>query len=51
VTVLHPMRETGDASCRKGVENRQDEHACGNGVERLDLHTHGEIGRQGLICR
>ena len=50
VPVLHPVRETGEAGRRKRVENRQDKHARCNGVERLDLHTHGEIGRQRLIC-
>ena len=49
VPVLHPVRETGEARRRKRVENRQDEHARGDGVERLDLHAHGEIGRQRLI--
>ena len=33
----------------KRVENRQDKHARGDGVERLDLHTHGEIGGERLI--
>ena len=50
VPVLHPVRETGEARRRKRVENRQDEHARGDGVERLDLHTHGEIGCERLIC-
>ena len=50
VPVLHPVRETGEAGRRKRVENRQEEHARGDGVERLDLHTHGEIGCERLIC-
>ena len=49
VTLLHPVCETSNACCRKRVENRQDEHTRGNGVEGLDLNAHGEIGRKRLI--
>ena len=50
VPVLHAVCETGEARCRERVENRQEEHACSDGIERLDLHAHGEIRRQRLIC-
>ena len=49
VTVLHPVCETSDACRRKRVENRQDKHSCGDGIEGLDLNPHREIGRKRLI--
>jgi hypothetical protein len=49
VAVLHPVRETREAGRRKRVDNRQEEHARGDAIERLDLHAHGEICRQRLI--
>jgi hypothetical protein len=49
VSVLHAVRETGEAGRRECMKNRQEKYAGGDSVERLDLHTHGEVGRQRLI--
>jgi hypothetical protein len=49
VTVLHMVSETGKTGRCKRMENCQEKDACGDRVERLDLHTHREIGSQCLI--
>ena len=43
------MCEISNACRRKRVENCQQKHTRGDGVERLDLNARGEIGRKGLI--
>jgi hypothetical protein len=49
--MLRSMGEGGETRRRKRMENRQEEHARRDGVERLDLHPHREVGRQRVIRR
>jgi len=49
VPVLYAVRERSKPGRGKRVENRQDEHARGEHVERLHLRAHDELTRERLI--
>ena len=44
--MLYPMCERRKPRRRERMEDRQDEDACRDPIERLELHAGREFGRQ-----